>query len=71
MPLSRAMPSVAAGVSELRLRDRAGIYRVFYYTKLSDSILIFHAFAKKSQKTPPHEILIAQERLREMRDEES
>jgi len=59
------MPSVAVGVSELRMRDRAGIYRVFYYTKLADSVLIFHAFAKKTQKTSPQEIVIAQERLKE------
>ena len=60
------MPSVAFGTSELRLRDRAGIYRVFYYTKLADVILIFHAFAKKTQKTPQHEIVVAQERLKEL-----
>ncbi len=69
MPLSRSMPSVAAGVSELRIRDRSGIYRVFYYTKLSDSVLIIHAFTKKTQKTPQHEIVIAQERLKEILDE--
>jgi len=46
-------------------------YRVFYYTKLADSVLIFHAFAKKTQKTPPHEIALAQKRLKEMLDEES
>jgi phage-related protein len=31
MPLSRTMASVAAGVEELRVKDRSGIYRVFYY----------------------------------------
>lgn len=71
MPLSRPMSSVAAGVEELRVRDRSGTYRAFYYTKLADSILIFHAFAKKTRKTPPHEIALAQKRLREMLDEES
>jgi phage-related protein len=71
MPLSRAMPSVAAGVEELRVRDRSGAYRVFYYTRLADSLLIFHAFAKRTQKTPPHEITLAQKRLREMLYEES
>ena len=43
----------------------------FYYTKLADSVLIFHAFAKKSQKTPPQEIALAQKSLKEMIDEES
>ncbi len=71
MPLSRPMSSVAAGVEELRLRDRSGIYRVFYYTKLFDSVLIFHAFVKKTQKTPPDEIGSAQKRLKEMLHEES
>ncbi len=71
MPLSRTMASVAAGVEELRVRDRSGAYRVFYYTKLADSVLIFHAFAKKTQKTPPHEIALAQKRLKEMLNEES
>jgi len=51
--------------------DRSGAYRVFYCTRLADSVLIFHAFAKKTQKTPPHEIALAQKRLKEMLDEES
>lgn len=71
MPLSRAMPTVAAGVEELRVRDRSGAYRVFYYVRLADSVLIFHAFAKKTQKTPSREIDLARKRLKEMLDEES
>ena len=71
MPLSRSMSSVAKGGNGLRIRDRSGIYRVFYYTKLADSVLIFHAFTKKTQKTPPHEIALAQERLKELLDEKS
>ena len=71
MPLSRPMASVASGVEELRVKDRSGAYRVFYYAKLADSVLIFHALAKKTQKTPPHEIALAQKRLKEMLDEES
>ncbi len=71
MPLSRPISSIASGVEELRVRDRSGAYRVFYYTKLADSVLIFHAFAKKTHKTPPHEIVLAQKTLKEMLDEES
>ena len=70
MPLSRPMPSVGPGVEELRIRDPSGAYRVFYYSRLVDSVLIFHAFGKKTQKTPPHEIALAQKRLREMLHEE-
>ncbi|MEP6637028.1 MAG: type II toxin-antitoxin system RelE/ParE family toxin [Acidobacteriota bacterium] len=53
------------------MSETALAYRVFYYTKLADSVLIFHAFAKKTQKSPPHETALAQKRLKEMLDEES
>jgi phage-related protein len=66
MPLSRPMPSVAHGVDELRVKDRSGAYRAFYFTKMADAVVIFHAFEKKTAKTPPHEIELARKRLREM-----
>jgi phage-related protein len=47
MPLSRAMVSIAPGAAELRIRDRAGIYRVFHYVRSARGILVFHAFQKK------------------------
>src|SRR5689334_6376854 len=59
MPSCRPMPSVAPGVEELRVRDQTGIYRVFYTLKLENGVVVFHAFQKKSQKTPPHEIELA------------
>ena len=64
------MPAVAVGVEELRIRDAAGIYRTFYFKKSKRGILIVHAFVKKTQKTPPHEITLARKRLEEMWDEE-
>ena len=66
MPLSRQMPVVAVGVEELRARDRTGAYRAFYYTRLANAVLIFHAFEKKSLKTPEREIILARRRLKEM-----
>jgi phage-related protein len=70
MPLSRAMPSVAAGAAELRIRERSGIYRVFYYARSPKGILIFHAFVKKGQATPRRELDLARKRLRELFHEE-
>ncbi|MEP7272948.1 MAG: type II toxin-antitoxin system RelE/ParE family toxin [Acidobacteriota bacterium] len=71
MPLSRPMPSVAAGAEELRLKDRTGAYRVFYLAKLVDGVLVFHAFTKKVQKTPHRDMAMGQKRLKEMLHEES
>jgi len=66
MPLSRPMPSVAPGVEELRVKDSTGAYRVFYFTRLADAIVVFHAFGKKTQKTPQREIDVGKKRLKEM-----
>ncbi len=66
LPLSRSMRSVAQGAEELRIKDRSGAYRVFYYTRLQDRVLIFHAFVKKTQKTPKFEIELGKKRLKEM-----
>lgn len=66
MPNSKPMPSVHPGAHELRLKDTAGIYRVFYYLKSEQGILVFHAFTKKTQKTPQGEIELGKKRLKEM-----
>ena len=69
MPLSKPMPSVKAGVEELRVKDRFGIYRMFYFTRMASAVLIFHAFQKKTQKTSPLDIEIGKKRLQEMLNE--
>ncbi len=67
LPLSRPMPDIAAGTHELRIKDRSGQYRVFYYTKIKDAILVFHFFKKKTQATPKKELKVAEKRLRSMK----
>jgi phage-related protein len=64
MPLSRPMPSIGAGVHELRFRDRQGIFRVIYFIKRSGEIWLLHAFKKKSQQTPRENIELAKQRLK-------
>ena len=48
----KPMPTIGAGVREIRIRDRIGAYRVIYIATLADAIHVLHAFQKKSQK--PH-----------------
>ena len=64
------MPSIKAGAAELRIRDRSGIYRAFYYTRSARGILVFHAFTKKTQATPTHELNLGKKRLKELLHEE-
>jgi phage-related protein len=70
MPLSKPIPSISKGVFEIRLKDKDGIYRVFCLTKVEDKVLVFHAFQKKTQKTPKKDIDLAKKRLKEMLDEQ-
>jgi len=66
MPLSRQMTVIAPGAHELRVRGDGSTVRVFYYVHRSDSIVVFHALQKKSQKTPLREINLARKRLKEV-----
>ena len=68
MPVARPMPTVASGVSELRVKGEDGIFRVFYFTATAKGVLVFHAFAKKTQRTPPLELELAKKRLKELLD---
>jgi phage-related protein len=40
--------------------------RVFYFVKLAEAILVFHAFQKRTQKTPKREMALGQQRLKEV-----
>ena len=64
MPDIRPMPSVGSSVSEIRVSDRSGTYRTFHIIHTEHGILVFHAFNKKTQKTPDHEIEAGRQRLR-------
>jgi phage-related protein len=69
LPLSRPMPTVAPGVAEIRLHGSDGQYRVFYVAASDRGVLVFHAFVKKTQRTPFSEIRVARKRLKEILDE--
>lgn len=66
IPLSRNLSSIHKGLHELRLKDRSGIYRFFYFIKRSDGIYFVHAFKKKTQELPGKEIEVVLKRLKEV-----
>lgn len=67
MPLSKSLSNIHGSLHELRLKDRSGIYRVFYYLKKDEAIYIIHAFKKKTQKTPFRTIEVIKKRLRTLK----
>ena len=69
MPDLRPMQSVAPGVAEIRISDRSGTFRTFHVIHSEHGILVFHAFTKKTQKTPDHELETGKRRLKEFLQE--
>lgn len=51
---------------EIRLSDQQGIARVIFATMVKDTIVVLHAFRKKTQKTPQSAIDLALKRLKEI-----
>ncbi len=62
----KPMPSIGAGVEEIRIRDESGAYRVIYTTRVADAIWVLHAFQKKTQATPKRDVELAKARYQEL-----
>ena len=60
----KPMKMVGAGVTEIRIKDDQGIYRVIYISKYANTVFVLHAFKKKSQKTAKKDLEIARKRLK-------
>lgn len=61
----KPMPSVGAGVYELRIHTRLE-HRVFYIAKLPEGVYVLHAFQKRTRKTPQADIELARTRLHQL-----
>ena len=51
---------------EFRLTGRDAIARAFYVTRTGQRIVVVHVFVKKTQKTPPRTVKLAQQRAEEV-----
>jgi len=63
----KPMPSIGAGVEELRVRDKTGAYRVIFVARAAEAVCVLHAFQKKSRETPKHDIEIARDRYAQLK----
>jgi phage-related protein len=60
----KPMPDVGPGVQEIRVRDRAGAFRVIYVARFDEAVYVLHAFQKKTAKTSRLDIEVARRRYR-------
>jgi phage-related protein len=62
----KPMPSIGAGVLELRVRESSGAYRVLYVMKFPEAIYVLHAFHKQTRKTSRLDIALARARFTQL-----
>ncbi len=67
MPHNRNLSNIHPGLNELRLKDRTGQFRFFYFIKKGDSVYVLHAFKKKTQELPLNEIKLVLKRIKEIK----
>jgi len=61
----RPLPSVGAGVREIRIHDRFEV-RVIYVATFAEAVYVLHAFQKQSMRIPRREIALARARLQHL-----
>lgn len=62
----KSMPDIGRGVEEIRVWDEMGTFRIIYTARLVDAVYVLHAFQKKTQATPKHDIDLAKTRFGEL-----
>jgi phage-related protein len=67
----KPMTSVGSGVREIRIREDGGAFRVLYVTQIADTVVVLHAFEKKTQKTAKRDLDLADARLRAWKSKEA
>lgn len=60
------MSSIGVGVSEIRIRDASGAFRIVYVAKFAEAVYVLHCFKKKTQKTSPADLDLARRRYAEL-----
>ena len=66
MPISRHLFGVYSGLHELRLKDKKGQIRIFYFIKKGDAIYMLHAMRKKTQEIQKRDVELVLKRIKEV-----
>lgn len=59
---------VKGKIRELRIKGARGANRILYFTFTGKRFILLHGFLKKTDKTPPGEIAIAEKRMNDFID---
>jgi phage-related protein len=62
----KPIETIGPGAREIRIREKSGAFRVMYVAKFAQAIYVLHCFQKKTQKTAPSDLALAQRRYKEL-----
>lgn len=62
----KPMSSIGQGVREIRIRDKAGAFRIIYIAKVAEAVYVLHCFQKKTQKTAKSDLDLARKRYQDL-----
>jgi phage-related protein len=57
-------PLWVQGVREIRVQESSGAFRCIYLAKRPEGIYVLHCFQKKTQKTSPQDLELAERRFK-------
>ena len=60
----KPMSAIGPGVREIRVQDSSGAFRAVFLASRPEAICVLHCFQKKTGKTAPADIGLAQQRLK-------
>lgn len=60
----KVMSTVGPGVREIRIRDSAGAFRIFYVATRPEGVFVLHCFQKKAQKTGRRDLELGRTRFK-------
>jgi len=63
----KPIKGLGAGVREIRIRDKAGAFRLVHIATFAEAVYVLHVFQKKTPRTSPHDIWLAKSRLSELK----
>ena len=61
--------TIGPGVTEIRIHDESGAFRIIYVAKFGDAIYVLHCFQKKAAQTSKADIDLAKKRYRDLKRE--
>jgi phage-related protein len=55
-------------LKELRFKISAGQYRIFFFFRMGDKVVLLHSLQKKTQETPKQDLRLALKRMKDWQD---